>query len=126
MRDEPWILRHANVPHVESGRFCAGRLDLAGNHHDIAHNIQRVGADLHVWELRLADQPRFARIGDIDRGEILRRRFMRHPQNASAIARLLHRNAFAKPTESIEFVLGQQAHIERQRGVCSAGRRRIE
>ena len=56
--------------------------------------------------------PGFARIADVDGGEILGRGLMREPQNTPAIRRDLHVDAFPDTAEAIELVLGQQFEIQ--------------
>ena len=52
-----------------------------------------------------------ARVGYVDCGEILRRAFVREPDDAPAVRRDLHRHAFAHAAEAVELVLGEQLEI---------------
>ena len=45
---------------------------------------------------------------------------MRKPQDAAPIARELHRHAFADSAKALQFVMGQEAHVERERLIAAA------
>ena len=115
MRDELRLLRHADVEQVETRGRQPRRLRLVGNRHHVADDVERIRAHLRVRQLGLDHDPRGARIGHVDAGEVLRRRFVREPQDAAAVARELHRHALADAAEALQLVMGEKAHVERER-----------
>jgi hypothetical protein len=64
-------------------------------------------------ERGLADDSRRAGIADIDGGEILRRPFMRDPENSASIFRDLKAHSLPDATETAQRVVGQEPHIVR-------------
>ena len=54
-------------------------------------------------------------IGDVHAGEVLRRRFVREPQDAAPVARRLHRHPFAHTAETLQFVVGEKTHVQGER-----------
>ena len=115
VRKQARLFRLTDVVDVEAGRLGTELLDLAGHHHDVAHHVQRVGAHLHVRQLGLHDHPRVLRVADVDTREVLGRRFVRHPQDATAVVGQLHGDAFAHATEALQLVVREQFHVVRHR-----------
>ena len=95
-----------------AGRAC---VRLVGDGHDVADRLQRIGAHLRLRQVGAGDDFRRARVADIDRREILRRAFMREPQDAPPVLGELHRHAFAHPAEAVERVVPEQLEIPHQR-----------
>ena len=87
-RDAARFLGLADVPHLDAGRRRAVRAGLVRDGHDVAADLQRVGAHVPMRQLGLRHHARLARIGHVHGGEILRRAFMRHPQHAAAVVDL--------------------------------------
>src|SRR5580693_140493 len=58
---------------------------------------------------------RFARIADVDGGEILRRALMRQPEDATTILGYLNRHALANAAEPIELVMRELPKIPNRR-----------
>jgi hypothetical protein len=83
----------------------------------IAVNLERVRAHLAVRKLGLDDHLWILRVGDVQRREVLRRGFVTEPHDAPAVVQLLHAHAFADAAESVELVLRDELHVERERGV---------
>ena len=104
-------LRVGDVEQLDPGGLQSVRAGLVRHRHHIAADLQRVGAHVAVRQLGLADHLRLRRIGDIDAGEILRRRFMREPQNAPAGAGELHAHPLADVAETRQLVVRYQPHI---------------
>jgi hypothetical protein len=62
-------------------------------------------------QLGLHHDFRLARVGHVDRGEILRCALMREPDDAPAVLRDLDRHALAHAAEAGELVMGEQLEI---------------
>ncbi len=120
--DRPRRLRARDVEQLEARRFLAVLLHLVGNRHDVADGLQRVGAHVGGRQVGLHDDLGRARIGDVDGGEILRRAFMRQPQDAPAILGDLDRHALAHAAEAIELVMGDELEVARYGLVAGLGR----
>ncbi len=112
-RDRARLLRHADVEQLEARRLQAEARHLVGDRHQIARGLERIGAHLGMRQIGLHDHSRRARIGDIDRGEVLRRALVREPQDAAPAARELHRHALAHAAKAVQAVLGEEFHVER-------------
>src|SRR5262249_32539951 len=61
-----------------------------------------------------------ARLGPVDAGEILRRAFMREPEDAAAVGRDLDRHAFAHAAETVEQVMADELEIPGDRPPVAA------
>ena len=120
MGKEHWLLRHADIEQVETGGRQTNALRLIGDRHHIADNVERIRAHFGVRQLGLDHHARRSRIGYVHAGEILGCRFVREPQDMATIARELHRHAFADPAEALQLVMGEQAHVERERLIAPA------
>ena len=110
-RDRLRIFRHRDVEQLEAGGLLARLLDLIGHRHDVADHFERVRAHVALRQLGLRHDLRLARIGDVDRGEILRRAFMRQPDDAPPVLGDLDRHAFAHAAEAGELVVGDELEI---------------
>ena len=104
-----------------AGLRVAGLLRLIGDRQDVADRLQRVGAHAVVRQVGARDDLQRLRVGDIDRGVVLRRAFMRHPQDAPPVLGQLHRHALAHAAEPVERMVRKLAKIPDQR-VAVAGR----
>ena len=126
MGNELRLFRYADVKQVEARGSQSGRLCLVGDGHHLADDIERIRTQLRVRQLSLNNDARLARIGDVHAGEILGRRLVREPQDAAAVAGELQRHAFAHAPETLQLVMGNQAHVQRQRlvGARSGSRKR--
>ena len=111
MADRARPLRHADVEQLEAGGLQAVLAHLVGDRHQVARHLERVGAHLRVRQVGLHDHLRRARVGDVDRGEVLRRALVRQPQDAAAVLRQLQAHALAHAAEAVEGVLRQQLHV---------------
>src|SRR5262249_19287822 len=60
---------------------------------------------------RLHDDRRFAWIRHVDGGDVLRRRFVSQPQDATPVARQLDDHALAAIAEAVEVVVSEEAQI---------------
>ena len=105
------LLRLGDVEQLEAGRLLADLLALVGDRHHLVGDLQRIGAHVALRQVGLADHLGLARIGDVDRGEILRRALVRQPDDAPAVGRDLDRHAFAHAAEAVERVLGEQLEV---------------
>ena len=94
-------MSNSSTPAGFSPAFCR----LVGDRHDVADRLQRIGAHLRLRQVGARDDLRVLRVGDIDRGEVLRRALMRQPQDAPAVLGELHRHAFAHAAEAVERVV---------------------
>ena len=110
-RNRARLFRHRHVEQFEPGRLLPDLLGLIGDRHDVAGQFQRIRAHIALRQFGLHHHFGLARIGDIDAGEILRRAFMRQPDDAAAVFGDLHRHAFAHAAEAAEIVLRQQLEI---------------
>src|SRR6516165_11344103 len=63
-----------------------------------------------------------ARIGHVDGGEILRRAFMREPEDTAAVGRDLDRHAFAHAAETVEQMMADELEIPGDRPAVAADR----
>src|SRR5262249_1267324 len=63
-----------------------------------------------VRQLGLQNDGRLARVRDVDGGDVLRRRFVGQPEDATPIARQLDDHALAAVAEAAEVVLGKEPH----------------
>src|SRR5262249_50559821 len=61
-------------------------------------------------------------IGYVDGGEILRRAFMREPEDAAAVGRDLDRHAFAHAAQTVEQVMADELEIPGDRPAVAADR----
>src|SRR5712692_7648899 len=61
-----------------------------------------------------------ARIGHVNRGEILRRALVREPEDAAAVGGDLDRHAFAHAAEAVEQVVGDEPEIPGDRSAVAA------
>ena len=95
------VFRLRNIEQIKSRRLLPDLGGLIGNRHDVAANLKRVGPHILHGEIRLHHHLGLTRIGDIDRGEILRRLPVREPQDAPAVRRDLKRHALAEAAEAI-------------------------
>ena len=111
------VFRRRNVEQFEAGRLQSGLRGLIGDGKDVAHRFERIGAHLRMRQVGARDDLQLARVADIDRSEILRRAFMREPQDAAAVLRELHRHAFAHAAEPLERIMPEQFEIPGQRTV---------
>ena len=115
MRDEARYLGRADIENVEPGRLQAWIPGLVRHDHCVADNIQRIRAHPRMRQLGLDDDFGVARIAHVHRGEILRRRFVREPEDAPLIAGDLHPHAFAHAAKSLQFMVRKQFHVQRER-----------
>ena len=113
--DPARVLRHRDVEQLEAGLRVAGLLRLIGDREDVADCLQRVRAHFGVWQVGAGDDLRLPRVADIDRGEVLRRAFMGHPQDAPSVLGQLHRHAFAHAAKPVERVVPERLEIPDQR-----------
>src|SRR5262249_31408721 len=111
-RDGAWTAGIRDVVDLESGRLRSSQARLVGDDEEIAHQIERVRSHLAMREVRLEDHLRRARIADVDRGHILRRRLMSEPQYAAAVPRDLDDHALAAVAEAAEIVMGEEPHLQ--------------
>ena len=116
------FFRHGNVEQLEARRLLSDLLALIGHRHGVAADLERVGAHVGLRQIGLHDDFGLARIGHVDGGEILRRAFVRQPDDAAAVRRDLDRHAFAHAAEAIELVLGEQLEIPADRLVAALQR----
>jgi hypothetical protein len=123
VRDALRPFGHRDVEQLEAGRSESRLLRLIRDRHRVAYDVERIRAHLRMGQLGLDHDPRRARIADVDSGEVLRRRLVREPQDAAAVACELHRHALADAAEAREVVMGEEAHVERQR--LAAGFRHV-
>ena len=100
-----------DVEDLEPGRREASGLRLVGHDEQITRHIERVRAHVAVGQVGLEDDRGLARIGDVDRGDVLRRRLVREPQHPAAVARELDDHALAHVAEAAEVVLREQPHV---------------
>jgi hypothetical protein len=105
------ILRLGNVEHLETGRLQVLLRGLIGNRHQVAAGLERIGAHVGVRQIGLAHHLRLARIGHVDRGEVLRCALVRQPDDAPAVRRDLHRHALAHAAKAAEHVVRQKLEI---------------
>ena len=117
------LLRHRNVEQLEAGGLEPDLLGLIRDRHDVVGDLERVRAHVGLRQVGLHHHLRLARIGDVDRGEILRRALVRQPQDAAAVGRDLHRHALAHAAEALQLVLRQQLEIPGDRLVAAARQR---
>ena len=110
-RDGPWLDRVLDVEDLEPRRLHAGRLRLISDDHEVADDVERVGAHLVVRQVRLRDHGELARVGDVHRRHILGRRFVGDPEHATAIPRELDGHALAAVAEAVERVLREEPHV---------------
>ena len=122
-RDRARLLRHRDVEQLHAGRLLALLLGLVGDRHDVAADLKRIRAHVLLRQVGLHHHLGVARIGDIDRGEILRRALMRQPDDAAPVGRDLHRHALAHAAEAVQLVLGQQLEIPEDRLVLAGPER---
>ena len=105
------IFRLGNVEQLEARGLQILLRGLIGDRHQVAAGLQRVRAHVGVRQIGLADHLGLARIGHVDRGEILRRALMRQPDDAPSVGRDLHRHALAHAAEAAEHVVRQKLEI---------------
>ena len=110
-RNRARLFRHRHVEQFQPGRLLPDLLRLIGDRQDVAGHLQRVRAHMRLRQVGLHHHFRLARIGDVDAGEILRRAFVRQPDDAAPVLGDLHRHAFAHAAEAAEIVLRQQLEI---------------
>ena len=84
---------------------------LVGDGQDVADRLQRVRAHMRLRQVAAGDDLWRARIADVDRGEVLRRAFMRQPQDAAPVLGDLDRHALADAAEAVELMVRQLAKI---------------
>ena len=119
-RDPLRVFRGRDVEQFDARLRVAGLLRLIGDRQDVADRLQRVGAHAVVRQIGARDDLQRLRVGDIDRGVVLRRALMRHPQDAPAVLGQLHRHALAHAAEPVERMVGKLPEIPDQR--VAAGR----
>jgi hypothetical protein len=105
------LLRRRNVEQLEAGRLLPRLLALVGDRHDVADDFERVRAHVGLRQLGLHHHLRLARIGDIDRGEILRRALVREPDDAPPVLGDLDRHALAHAAEAVSSCWAMQLEI---------------
>ena len=98
-----------------AGLRVAGLLRLIGDRQDVADRLQRIGAHAVVRQIGARDDLQRLRVGDVDRGVVLRRALMRHPQDAPAVLGELHRHALAHAAEPVERMVRELPEIPDQR-----------
>lgn len=91
------------------------RRGLVRHQQQIVHQRQRVRPHVGVWQLRLDDELRLSRIGDVDASEVGGRRLVRDVQHATPAGGGLERDPFAAVAEAAEVMVRQQAHLLRFR-----------
>jgi hypothetical protein len=125
--DRARALGLADIEELETCGLEAELADLVGHRHQLARDLEGVGAHLGVRQVGLHDDLRRARIAHIDRGEVLGRALVREPQHPAAVLGELHGHALAHPAEAVEAVVGKQLHVEehgakdtRNRGIAAS------
>ena len=119
-RDPLRVFRGRDVEQFDARLRVAGLLRLIGDRQDVADRLQRIGAHAVVRQVGARDDLQRLRVGDIDRGVVLRRALMRHPQDAPPVLGQLHRHALAHAAEPVERMVGKLPEIPDQR--VAAGR----
>ena len=114
VRNKFGLFGRADVKQVNSGRLDANGAGLISHRHDVAHHIQRIGAQLHVRQVGLHDQLGVAWVGHIHARKVFWRRFMRQPEDAAPIACQLHGHALPQTTKARKLVVREQLHVERK------------
>ena len=110
-RDRLRMLRRRDVEQLESGGLQPLFLRLIGDRHEVAAGLQRVRSHMGLRQIGLHHDLRFARIGYVDCGKILRRALVREPEDAPAIGRDLDRHALAHAAKAVERMLSDQIEI---------------
>jgi hypothetical protein len=110
-RDRLRLLGRRYVEQLEARRLLPRLLHLIGNRHDVADYLERIGAHVGLRQLGLHHHLRIARVGYVDSGEILRRAFVRKPDDAAAILGDLDRHALAHPAKAFQLVMRDELEI---------------
>src|SRR2546425_11697605 len=79
-----------------------------------------------AWKLALHHHAGVFRIGDVDRGEVLRCGLVREPQDPAPVARELHAHPLADAAKALQLVVREELHVESERligAVCDPGKR---
>jgi hypothetical protein len=105
------IFRLGNIEQLEARGLQILFRGLIGDRHHIPASLQRVRPHVGVRQIGLADHFRLARIGHIDGSEILRRAFVRQPDDAPPVGRDLHRHSLAHAAEASEHIVRQKLEI---------------
>ena len=122
-RDRFRIFRLGDVEQLEAGRLEPNLLRLVGHRHDVVGDLERIRTHVGLRQVGLHHHFRMARIGDVDRGEILRRALVREPQDAAAVRRDLDRHALAHAAEPLQLVLCQELEVPGDRLIGALGER---
>jgi hypothetical protein len=109
LRDELRLFGPAHVEQVHARGREPHRAGLVRHRQEIAHQVQRIGPHPRVRQFGLHDQPRRARIGHVDAGEVLGRRLVRQPQDAPAVAGELQSHALADAAVALQLVAARAA-----------------
>ena len=64
-------------------------------------------------QVGLSDDDGLAGVADVDGGEVFGSGLVRNPEDSTAVAGLLQREAFAAVTEAVEVVVAEQAEVVR-------------
>ena len=110
-RDRPRLLRNRDVEQLHAGGLQPLFLRLVGHRHDVPAGLERIRAHVGLRQVGLHHHLGLARIGHVDGGEILRRAFVREPEDAAAVGRDLDRHAFAHAAEAVEQVMADELEI---------------
>ena len=86
---------------------------MIGDDEQVADEIERVGAHPVVGQIGLRHHRRLLGIGDVDGGDVLRRRFVGDPQDAPAVATALDSHPLAAVAEAVERMLSEQLDVAR-------------
>src|SRR4029077_17337759 len=105
------LLRRRDVEQLEAGRLLPRLLALVGDRHDVPDDFERIRAHVTLRQIGLRDDLRLARVGDIDRGEILRRALVRQPDDTPPVLGELDRHTFAHAAEALQLVVRDELEI---------------
>src|ERR1041384_1040010 len=86
----------ASKNEIERGGLQAELGHLVGDRHQVARDLERIGAHLRVRQVGLHHHLGRAWIADVDRREIPGRAFVREPEDPGALPGELHRHADRK------------------------------
>ena len=109
--DAPRFLDVADVVDAHPRPGLARLLRLVGDQHCVAHNGERVGAQVRVVEVRLHDDLGVGDVRDVHAGDVLGGALMGHVEYAAARPVLVEVDAFADVSEAVEQVVGNELHV---------------
>ena len=107
----PGFLDVADVVDAHPRPGQPGLLRLVGHEHGVAHDGERVGAQVRVVKVRLDDDLGVGDVRDVHARDVLGGALMCHVQDSAARPVLVEVDPLANVAEAVEQVVGDESHV---------------